>query len=177
MPELSFTVKQVKAGTASGAPELVVTLAIQNAVAGEQIQSIALAVQLQIEPARRRYSESEKQALNDLFGEVSRWPVTVRPIYWTTVKANVPDFAGRTEFDLRIPCEFESEVAAAKYMRAIQDGEVPVALLFSGRVMYSGGGTLQMAPIPWAQESSCRIPVSLVKDVIAVCATRGAAWM
>src|SRR5690348_12458268 len=163
MPDLQFTVMDIQASESGGSPEIRLKLAITNRCAEEQVHSVALSVQLQLEPARRKYTEAEKQALHDVFGEPSRWPTTVRPLYWTTLKAAVPAFLSDTEIELSIPAQIEPEVAAAKYMTALQTGEVPVLLLFSGRVLYFTATSLQMCPIPWSQEITCRIPVDLIK--------------
>lgn len=163
MPDLQFKVVGMEATSTGGSSELCLKLAITNRCAEEQVHSIALAVQLQIEPARRRYTDQEKQALNDLFGEPSRWPSTVRPLYWTTLKATVPEFVGGTQIELRVPCNLEPGFAAAKYLSALETGEVPITLLFSGRVLYVNATSLQMCPIAWSQETACRIPVNLMK--------------
>jgi len=163
MPDLQFKVVGMEAADAVGSSELRLKLEIRNLCAEEQVHSIALTIQLQIEPARRRYSEQEKQALNDLFGETSRWPSTVRPLYWTTLKGAVPAFVGATQVELRVPCNLEPGVAAEKYLSALEAGEVPIILLFSGRVMYVRDISLQMRPIPWSQEATCRIPVDMIK--------------
>ena len=163
MPDLQFQVVGVERGDSASIAELCFNLEITNRCAEEQVHSIALTVQLQIEPARRRYSDAEKQALNDLFGEPSRWPSTVRPLYWTTLKATVPAFVGATEVELRVPCNLEPGFAAAKYLSVLQAGEVPILLLFSGRILYRTATSLQMCPIPWSQETACRVPLNLIK--------------
>lgn len=162
MPDLQFKVVGFGPHPA-GEPELLLKLEIRNLCADEQVHSIALTVQLQIEPARRRYNDQEKQALNDLFGEPSRWPSTVRPLYWTTLEVAVPGFVGATELDLPVPCNLEPGFAAEQYLSALEAGEVPIVLLFSGRVMYVSATSLQMRPIPWSQETTCRIPADMIK--------------
>lgn len=162
MPDLQFKVAGIQPIDSAGPSELCLNLEISNRCTDEQVHSIAIAVQLQIEPARRRYSEAEKQDLNDLFGEPSRWPSTVRPLYWTTLKATVGAFVGATEVDLCVPCNLEPGFAAAKYLSALEAGEVPILLLFSGRVLYHAAGSLQMCPIPWSQETVYRVPLNLI---------------
>ena len=168
MPDLQFKVVGMEAADAGGPSELCLKLAITNRCAEEQVHSAALTVQLQIEPAQRRYTDAEKHALDDLFGEPSRWPTTVRPLYWTTLTVNVPAFVGSTELELRVPSVLEPGFAATKYIGALQSGEVPLLLLFSGRVLYLAATSLQMSPIPWSQEAACRIPLDLMKRTGAV---------
>lgn len=165
MPELQFKVERANALAICGKAAVSLALRISNGEQ-EQVHSIALTVQLQIEPARRRYSDAEKRALTDLFGEPARWGTTVRPLFWTTINAAVPGFAGTTCFDLRIPYDFASDIAAAKYFRAIEQGDVPITLLFSGRLHYLSAGSLLMAPISWSQEATCRIPEQVWKQAI-----------
>jgi hypothetical protein len=179
VPELAFKVESARESSINDSA-LALRLEIINSFADERVHSIALTVQLQIEPARRRYSDAEKEALSDLFGEPVRWGTTVRPLFWSTVNAVVPGFIGETFFDLELPCALDAEISVAKYLRALDTGEVPVALLFSGRVMYVNDDSVQMAPIPWSQETSCRVPVQLVKKILAAAprasAERGVAW-
>ncbi|HEX5433445.1 MAG TPA: DUF6084 family protein [Candidatus Angelobacter sp.] len=163
MPDLQFKVVGFERVGSVGESELLLKLEIRNLCAEEKVYYIALTIQLQIEPARRRYNDQEKQALNDLFGEPSRWATTVRPLYWTTLKAAVPGFVGATELELRLPCDLEPGFAAEKYLSALEAGEVPIILLFSGRVMYIRDTSLQMHPIPWSQEAVCCIPLSLIQ--------------
>ena len=49
-----------------------------------------------------------------------------------------------------MPCSYDLEVAAAKYLDALPDGEVPLAFHFSGRIFYRGeDGRLQIVLTPW----------------------------
>ena len=41
---------------------------------------------------------------------------------------------GATEIDLPITCTYDFEVAAAKYLHSLDDGEIPLVLLFAGTV-------------------------------------------
>jgi Family of unknown function (DUF6084) len=165
MPELSFAVDSVAPMTESATPMLVFRLNVTNAT-DEQIQSIALNTQLQIEPARRSYSEREKKSLSDLFGEPERWGSTVRPLFWMTLNSTVPGFRQSTTMDLRVPCTFDFNVAATKYFHGVEGGEIAVLLVFSGTVFYIAGDRVQIAPIPWSQQTSCRIPAQMWREMM-----------
>jgi hypothetical protein len=165
MPELSFAVESVAPMTSSATPVLLLRLNVSNAT-DEQIHSIALNSQLQIEPARRSYSDGEKGSLVDLFGEPERWGSTVRPLFWTTLNNTVPAFQGATRVELRVPCTFDFNVAATKYFHAIEGGDIPVILFFSGTVFYLENDRLQIAPISWSQQASCRIPAQAWKEMM-----------
>ena len=77
---------------------------------------------MKIEPQRRHYDDAEEARLYELFGETPRWGDTLRPFLWTHVSAIVPGFDGATEIDLPIVCTYDFEVAAAKYLHALDDG-------------------------------------------------------
>jgi hypothetical protein len=166
MPNLRFEVETVTSMADSATPVLAFRLRVTNTLQ-EQIHSISLNAQLHIQPGRRHYAPVEQSAMADLFGEPARWGATLRPLFWTTASATVPGFAGCTAVELRVPCTFDFNVAATKYFGALQDGEIPVLLLLSGTVFYIEDGTVQVALIPWSQETSCRIPVIVWKEMMA----------
>src|SRR4029453_1448035 len=105
---------------------------------GEQVHAIALRCQIRIEPQRRRYPPHEADGLLELFGEPPRWGDTLKPMQFATVSLMVPSFTGSCELDLPVPCTYDFEVAASKYLHALGDGEVPLLLLFSGTVFTKG---------------------------------------
>jgi hypothetical protein len=80
---------------------------------------------------------------------------------WTHASTMVPAFADRTLADLPVPCTYDFSVAMTKYFDALDDGEVPLSLLFSGTIFYKGPTqALQAAPISWDKEASYRLPVA-----------------
>ena len=113
------------------------TLAFQLAIterSGVRVHAIALRCQIRIEPHRRRYSATEAERLHDLFGDTSRWADTVKPIQLATVTVMVPSFSEVTEVDLPVPCTYDLEVASARYLQGLDDGTIPLLMLFSGTV-------------------------------------------
>jgi hypothetical protein len=167
MPNLRFEVESVTSMPESATPVLLFRLRVANTPAEEQIHSISLNVQLHIQPARRRYAAEEQSAMGDLFGEPARWGTTLRPLFWTTASTTVPGFAAFTTVDLRVPCTFDFNVAATKYFHGVQEGEIPVALLFNGTVFYIAREAIQVALIPWSQETSCRLSAAVWKEMMA----------
>ena len=162
MPDLSFQVEGAEAVPFAAAPLLSFKLRIANADAAEQIQTIALRCQIQIESTKRHYSAEEKERLRDLFGEPERWGHTLRAMLWTHASVIVTPFAGGTLVELPVPCTFDFNVAAAKYFAGLEEGEVPLNLMFSGTVFYEGGDRgLQVEQIPWDREAHYRLPVSV----------------
>ncbi len=69
--------------------------------------------------------------------------------------------------DLPVPCTYDFNVAITKYFYALEEGEIPVTLLFSGTMFYDGeDGALQVAQIPWDKEAAFRLPVSVWKEMM-----------
>ncbi len=166
MPDLSFQVESAEALAYAAAPMLVFKLRVNSADA-TPIQSVALRCQIRIEPTRRRYSETEQPRLSDLFGEPHRWGQTLRSMLWTHTTVTLPPFTQTTLVDMPVPCTFDFNVAATKYFAALDDGEVPLTLLFSGTVFHSGSdGGLQIAQISWEKEAVYRLPVQVWKDMM-----------
>lgn len=75
---------------------------------------------------------------------------------------SVPAFEQECAIDLPVPCSFDFNIAATKYFYGLEDGDVPLNLLYSGSVFYRGpDGLLQIAQIPWTKENAFRLPVSV----------------
>jgi Family of unknown function (DUF6084) len=166
MPDLSFSVDSAEAVTFAASPMLSFKLRIRNANSEEKIQSIGLRSQIQIEPTKRKYSANEQEQLFELFGEPERWGRTVRSMLWVHASAMVPPFQGETTVDLPVPCTFDFNVAATKYFAGLEDGLVPLNLMFSGTVFFEGDGGLQIEQIAWDKEAPFRLPVSVWREMM-----------
>lgn len=167
MPDLSFQVEGAEVVPFAASPLLAFKLRIANADAGEQIQSVALRCQIQIETTKRHYTAEEKERLRDLFGEPERWGHTLRAMLWTHATAIVTQFNGSTLVDLHVPCTFDFNVAATKYFAGLESGEVPLNLMFSGTVFYEGGESgLQAVQIPWDREAQFHLPVKVWEEMM-----------
>jgi len=161
MMELTFGCEQARAVRYAATPTLSFALTITEST-GARVHAIALRCQIRIEPHRRRYSAIEARRLNDLFGDPSRWAETVKPIQLATVATMVPGFTSVTETDLQVPCTYDLEVASARYLQGLDDGTVPLLLLFSGTVFTAEGVEL----IPWSREAAYQMPVRVWQDVV-----------
>ena len=117
---------------------------------GAQVDAIALRCQIRIEPHRRKYSAVEARRLHDLFGDTSRWAETVKPIQLASVSTMVPSFTAVTEVELDVPCTYDLEVASARYLQGLDDGTIPLLLLFSGTIFTARGGGFNVELIPWS---------------------------
>jgi hypothetical protein len=167
MPELQFAIEGAEAIAHAAAPLIAVKLRITNLPQDEAIHSLTLRCQVQIEPAKRRYLPPEQDKLQDLFGEPERWSRTVRPLLWMNTSVSVPGFSGSTLVDLQLPCSFDFNVAATKYFHALDAGEIPLCVMFSGTVFYQGeDGALQVTQVPWDREANFRLPVAVWKEMM-----------
>jgi hypothetical protein len=166
MPDLDFAVDGAEAVTFAVAPTLALKLHITDS-GEEPVHAVMLDCQVRIEAPRRRYVPAERERLGDLFGDPSRWSQTLRSLLWTHASVNVPPFAGSVLVDLRLPCTYDFNVQVTKYFDSLEDGEVPLTLLFSGSVFFAGpGGALQVERVSWSKEASYRLPVRVWREVI-----------
>lgn len=165
MSSLSFSVLGARAEPYSAVPTLVFRLGIGETT-GERIHAIALRCQIQIEPSRRSYAESEEGRLLELFGEPERWGQTLKTILWTHATLMVPGFTGNLEVDLPVVCTYDFEVTASKYFHGLDTGEVPLLLLFSGTVFVRGQTGFSIEPVPWEKEAAFRLPVAVWREVM-----------
>jgi hypothetical protein len=167
MPELHFQIEGAEAVAHAATPLIALKVRITNFPATETIHAVTLRCQVQIEPAKRRYVLNEQEKLLDLFGTPERWARTVKPLLWMNTSVAVPRFTGELLVDLELPCTFDFNVAATKYFHALDSGDIPVAVMFSGTLFYEGSnGALQISQIPWDRESSFRVPVSVWKEMM-----------
>jgi len=175
MPQLDFRVEEVTAVEHAVVPTLCFRLGIDAGAA--DVRSLALNVQLRIDAARRAYDPAERERLFELFGAPGEWGRSLRSVRWTTASLNVPAFVGATTVELHVPCTYDFDVVATKYLHALGDGDVPLELLFSGTVFFSGAaGRLQAAHVPWDREARCTLPVSVWREAIER-AFPGTAWL
>ncbi len=165
MSDLDFEVLGVKPDPYAAAPTLLFTLKVDETT-GQQVHSVSLRCQIRIQPAQRRYSAEEAERLLDLFGETPRWGDTLKPMQFANLSVMVPGFAGSTEFDLSVPCTYDFEVATAKYFHALDDGEIPLLLLFSGTVFCRGAGGFSVEQVPWDKETAYRLPVRVWRELM-----------
>ncbi len=166
VPELAFTVLDAARVEYAAAPTLAFSLRIDCA-GGHQVRSVLLDTQLQIGARRRHYDESMHERLFELFGPPAAWGSTLRTLLWTRTSLSVPAFKGSTVVELPVPCSYDMEVLASKYLDALPDGEVPLEFLFSGTLFYAGeGGALRIAHIPWEKEAEHRMPIAVWKEMM-----------
>lgn len=145
------------------------TLALKLQVAettGEQIHAVALRCQIRIAAQQRRYSAAEAERLLELFGETARWGETLKPLHFTNLSLMVPGFVGSTTVDLPVPCTYDFEVAATKFLHALDEGEIPLLLLFSGTIFYKRESGFAVEQVPWHKEATFRLPVRVWREMM-----------
>jgi len=169
MPDLHFNVESVSAEHDAAQCMLLFHILVENSSRAEQIRSISLNVQVQIQPARRRYSSEEKITLRELFGEPERWATTLHPVFCTKVSTTVSPFQGSTLVKVSVPAPSGFDDAAARYCHALREGEIPIDLLFSGTMFYMNSGAPQVAFIPWSKEAFCRVPLATWRELAPLC--------
>lgn len=131
------------------------------------IYAISLTAQINFDPARRQYDAATKEELFELFGAPERWPSTTRSFLWCHASTVVHSFSGAITFGLEVPCTADLEVVASRYIAALPDGEVPLTLHFTGRVMYQGPQRqVQVLHLPWHTQAKYQMPVAVFHDMI-----------
>jgi len=172
--ELGFSV----VGAARVEHTAVPTLRFDLEVASEvPVRSVLLDVQVQIAARRRGYDADAHDRLFELFGPVADWGTSLRTLLWTRATLVVPAFEASTVVGLDVPCSYDLEVTASRYLDALADGTVPLEFLFSGSVFYTGGdGELQTTRLSWNSEADYALPVSVWKETMERY-FRGTAWV
>ena len=165
MIDLDFAVQGVEIARRSATPLLIFKLRIG---ATAPVEHAIVQAQIRIEATHRDYAPAERERLSELFGAAADWDRSLRGLLWTTASASVPGFAEECTVDLPVPCSYDFEIAATKFLHGVQEGEVPLLLLFSGPVFFRNAeGDLQIGQIAHHKEAGYRLPVSLWQSVMA----------
>jgi hypothetical protein len=160
-PALAFSVAGAAPVERAAAPAIAFSLRV-DAPGGEAIRSVLLDVQVQIAARRRHYDPAAEERLLDLFGPVKDWGSTLRNLLWTRMTLVVPPFSGSTVAELQVPCSYDMDVLATRYLDALAGGAVPLEFLFSGTVFYAGAaGQLQAVRISWEEDAEYELPVAV----------------
>jgi hypothetical protein len=166
VPEPDFEVLGARSVKYAASPMLMLDLQVSEP-SGRPVYMIALTIQVMIDPARRRYDDATRERLLQLFGPPERWSVTTRSVVWCQLDVLVPAFTGSTTVTVPVACSYDQELAAAKYLHSLPDGEAPLALHFNGTIYYPGeDGGLQMVLVPWTKSIDFRMPVSVWRETI-----------
>lgn len=165
MSELTFSIVGARAEHYAAVPTLMLRLRIVETT-GQHVHMIALRTQIQIEATRRKYSPAEEPALADLFGAPPRWGETVKTFLWTHVATMVAGFDDSIEIDLPVICTYDMDVASTKYFHALEDGEIPLVLQFSGTLFTRGLAGFSVEQLSWTYETQYRLPLKVWREVM-----------
>ncbi len=165
MSALAFSIVGAQAEPYAAAPSLSLQVRVVES-SGVRVHAISLRAQVMIEPQRRRYAESESEKLGDLFGPPQRYGDTLRSLLWANVSTTVAAFCGQTETALALPCSYDFEVAANKYLRALEDAEIPLVVFFSGTVFTESERGIAGELVPWTCEARYRLPLGVYRQTI-----------
>jgi hypothetical protein len=131
--ELVFDWLGARAERFSVVPALTLCLRISETTS-QPVDAIALRCQIRIEPHRRRYGEAEAR-------RAARSLRRSQPVGGHAQAAPVHHGAGdgarvrgSTDLDLPVPFTYDLQISATRYFASLDDGEVPLLLLFSGTV-------------------------------------------
>jgi hypothetical protein len=165
LTSLAFSITGVRVERHAAVPTLVFRMRIDEP-GDAPVHAILLRCQLQIEPRRRAYEDGERDRLLELFGEPGRWRETLHSLAWAHINVNVPAFTGSVEVDVPVVCTYDFEVTAAKYLQALDAGEVPLLFLFSGTVFLEAGNGYQIQQVPWDKEAGFRMPAAVWRELM-----------
>jgi hypothetical protein len=165
VPRLQFAIDGCAPVEPAAVPTLGFALRIEEG-SGRAIRSVLLDVQIQIAARQRRYGEAEGARLLELFGTRERWSTTLRTLPWTRATVVVPPFQGSTTIEVPVTCTYDLEVTAARYLAVLEEGDVPLELLFSGTVFFAGPAGLQTVRIAWDSDVDYRLPVSVYRQAV-----------
>ena len=168
--DLDFTCTDVVADRYAAGPTVVLRMRAEER-SGVRVHAVALRCQVRIEPLRRHYNDREAARVVDLFGDRPRWGATMQPLQLAFLAQVLPGFTGGCTFDLALPVSYDVEVAAHKFLAGLEEGEVPLLLLFSGQVFTArvtdrGAGSISVEPVPWHKEATARLPVAVWREAM-----------
>jgi hypothetical protein len=167
MVDLDFTVERARVAPYSAAPLLLFDLRVINRTPSVAVENVLLRCQVRIEPTRRRYDETQQERLSELFGSPARWGETLRSFLWTHTNLQIGGFGSELLAELPVPCSCDFNIAATKYFYGLDDGEVPLSMLFSGSIFYRDAeDRLQIDQLSWTADASFRLPVQVWHDMM-----------
>jgi hypothetical protein len=157
IPSLELAVER-SAVVEAATPTIGLDLAVRR-TGGGAVRALLLTVQVRIAAARRPYDDATRDRLVPLFGAPELWGRSLRSLLWTQATLSVPAFDEATTATVLLPCTYDLDVAATKYLDGVRDGVVPLELLFSGTVFHAGDdGRLQAAQLSWDTEAQHALP-------------------
>lgn len=176
-PQLEFSIAGAEAPRFAATPTVSLDLRVAGPP-GIDVHSLLLDCMVRIAPRRRSYpGAGEKERLADLFGPPEQWGQSMQGLLWANLPLFVPRFGGEGRARLELPCSYDFEVSAARYLAALEEGAIPLEVMFSGTVFWSGEeGGQRIARLPLDREARFELPVALWREAIDR-HFPGAAWL
>jgi hypothetical protein len=149
-----ITILDGRAAAQTASPSIVFRL--RMALPG-RVHATVLRCQVLIDARDRRYDAGDRERLYELFGDATQFDRAIRAIPWSQSSIAVPTFDDEAVCELPVACTYDLDVAAAKYLNAMRDGDVPLRFLFSGTLFRVVEGTLRVEPVSWDVEAAFRL--------------------
>jgi hypothetical protein len=167
IPEPEFWVLDARAVAHAAAPTLAFRMRIKDG-SERDVYTVALTVQIHLEPVQRAHDDETRERLSDVFGEPERWGDTASRVMWAKHDVLVRSFTGTTEFELDVPCSSDLELATTRWFQAVPDGVAPLTFHFNGSVFYRDEhDRLQLTQVPWHSEAQFRLPLETWRKAVA----------
>jgi hypothetical protein len=167
MPDLAFRVDRAEPSLYAASPELILELSIHNRARGERIHGILLRCQVRIEAPKRAHDAAVAEKVADVFGPPREWGRTLRSLPWAQLSVAVPAFEETVTTRLPLPVSYDFSLITTKYLHALEGGEVPLALLFSGTVFHAlPDAEVAASPIPWTSEVEFRLAYGVYEETM-----------
>jgi hypothetical protein len=157
--QFDFTVLDVSAERRAATPAVRFHLRVHTD--GDALHAVVLRVRVEIEPRRRGYAAGEETLLQEIFGAPEEH---ARPLLWYEGAVALDAFAEETEFDIAVPCTYDTYVAAGKYVTALETGEIPVRLLLAGTAFRARAG--EVCPEHFQSQAEAHVPVQAWHDAM-----------
>ncbi|MDP9228642.1 MAG: DUF6084 family protein [Actinomycetota bacterium] len=165
-PWLKFEITGAQFLKYAAAPTLSFAVDI-NDESGCEIFMASLTVQIQTEPKKRSYTPEERERLTELFGDPKKWGQSAQRLQLSAEKVLLRPFTGTTSVDVEMLCNYDLELAAAKYFHAVDGGTVPMVFHWNGTVYYTDSeDKLQMVQIPWDTVSDHQLDIDVWKRMM-----------
>jgi hypothetical protein len=162
----AFDMTGMRPAPNAATPTLLFGLRVRRRERGPRIHAMALRATIQIDARRRRYAPEEQSRLYDVFGEPALWERSLKPLVWSHATLLTPAFDDDVEVELPVPCTYDFDVAAAKYLHAVRGGDVPLVCLFSGTAFFAGDRGFAIEPVPWDSQAAFMMPARTWHDAM-----------
>ena len=108
----------------------------------------------------RLHRRPRREAWSTCSATGARWGTTMQALQLAFLSQVLPGFAGETATSTcRCRAATTSTSPPTSYLAALEEGEVPLLLLFSGTVFTGAPGTIEVSPVAWHKETRAGLPV------------------